>query len=300
MAEFSIQDMAFTGFRVVREHPGALGAWALYALLLSVVFSLVFVGLMGPDFMKLVAASTEGTKDPATMVALLGRLAPGYLVVAIVALAANSVLAAAMIRAVIHPHDDRFGYLRMGVDELRQLGLWLLTFLVFLAAYLGACVLLGLVAAVVASVAKVSGTGVFVALFVALGVTMMLLAVRLSLAPALTFDGRRIDLFGSWALTRGRFWPLFGTYVLTLALILVVYLLGLLVTFALAALLNGGDPGAAMAAPDMSSLKAYYTPARVAQMVMGACVSALVWPVLFTPSTAIYRSLRPAAGDAVA
>lgn len=50
----------------------------------------------------------------------------------------------------------------------------------------------------------------------ALGVFVFLiwLAVRLSLASPLTFDTRRVRVFGSFALTRGRFWSLLGAYLL--------------------------------------------------------------------------------------
>ena len=123
---------------------------------------------------------------------------------------------------------------------------------------------------------------------------LIYVAVRLSLAPALTFESRRINLLGSWALTRGRFWPLLGAYVLTVALVAMVWILSQLVVLALGVVLSGGDMQAATLQPDMSSLRAYFTPYRMIQTVLSAGVSALVWPVLFTPPVAIYRSLAPA------
>ncbi len=289
MAEFSIQDAAFTGFGVVRAHPKALGYWALYALGLAVIFAVIIVGMMGPDFTKLTAVSASSTKDPAEILALFARLAPGYLVMMIAGVVSNSVLGAAMLRAVLQPADDRFGFLRLGADEMRQLGLGLLTFAVFMGVYFGLAIALGIVLGIIAAVAKATpAAGVFL-IIAGVGGAMLFLAVRLSLAPALTFDRGRIDLWGSWALTRGRFWPLLGTYLLTSALIFVVYVLSLLVIFAIGAVATGGNPMAVR--PDMTSLQSYFTPWRLAQTVLTAGVSALVWPVLFTPPAAIYRSL---------
>jgi hypothetical protein len=123
---------------------------------------------------------------------------------------------------------------------------------------------------------------------------MVVLGVRFSLAPALTFDTHRINLFGSLGLTRRRFWPLFGAYLLAVALAAVVYLLSVLVIFAVGAILNGGDPAAALKTPDGAPLTTYLSPARLLQTAFGAGVWALVWPVLFTPAAAIYRTLGPA------
>jgi hypothetical protein len=294
MADFSIQDVAFTGFGVVRQHPKALLAWWLYALAFALVLGMVFVGLAGADFMKFMAVSAQRPSDPGQLLALMGRLAPAYFGILVLALVSNAILAAAMIRAVLQPRDDRFGYLRLGEDELRQLGLVLLTFLVFMGIYFGVAIVVGVVGGVIMAVTKAAPAVLLFALFLSVVAVMTAVAVRLSLAPALTFDTRRINLFGSWSLTRGRFWRLFGAYVLVIALALVVYLLSLLLIFAVGAILNGGDPSALWRSPDTLSLKSFFSPPRLAQTVLNAGVSALIWPLVFTPPAAIYRALSPA------
>jgi hypothetical protein len=302
MADFSIQDVAFTGFGVVRQHPRALLAWWLYALMFALVVGLVFVSLAGSDFAKLMAASAQRPSDPGQILAMMGRLAPAYLGILVLGLVSNAILAAAMIRAVLRPQDDRFGYLRLGEDELRQLGLVLLTFLVFMGVYFAIAIIVGIVGAILVAATKAAPAVLVILLFVCVLVVMIAMAVRLSLAPALTFETGRINLFGSWSLTRGRFWRLFGAYVLMLALALVVYLLSLLLVFAIGAILNGGDAAAVWKTPDIGSLKSYLSPARLAQTVLNAGVSALIWPLVFTPPVAIYRALSPATatGDAFA
>jgi hypothetical protein len=296
MSEFSIQDAAFTGFRVVREHPKALAVWTLYALALSLVISVIVVVAMGPDFARLMDVKARQHDSAAETLALFRRLAPGYAMAIAVGLVSNSILGAAMIRAVLLPDDGRVGFLRLGADELRQLGLGVLTVLVFLTAYLGFTIVAGVVVTIVGAAMKAAAMLVSLILVLAVGSGMVFLGVRLSLAPALTFDRRRIDLFGSWTLTRGRFWPLFGTYLLTIALIAVVYLLCLLVIYAIGAVL--GLNGSASAAADMHSVTTYFTPWLLIQTVLGSGASALVWPVLLTPPTAIYRALAPSGATA--
>lgn len=302
MADFSIQDVAFTGFGVVRQHPRALLAWWLYALVFALLLGLVIVGLAGPDFAKLVAVGAQRPSDPALVLGLMSRLAPAYLAMLVLALASNAILAAAMNRAVLRPDDDRFGYLRVGADELRQLGLVLLTFLVFMGVYFGVAIVVGVIGGLVMAVTKASPALLLILLFLCLMGVLVFLAVRLSLASALTFDTRRINLFGSWSLTRGRSWRLFGTYLLVFALVMVVYVLSLLLIFAVGAILNGGDPAALWKSPDTFSLKSYFTAPRLVQTVLNAGLSALIWPLVFTPPVAIYRTLSPASatGDAFA
>jgi hypothetical protein len=302
MAELSIQDAAFTGFRVVRQHPKALVAWWVYALGLSLAVSVLFLGLAGRDFTELMAISRQQTLDPTRVASLLARLAPVYTGLLVLGMVSNAILGAAMIRAVLRPADDRFGYLRLGADELRQLGLVLLGFLVFMGVYLAVAIVVGVLVGIVGALAKAGPNLLVSVLLLSVAAVMLVLAVRLSLAPALTFDRGRVNLFGSWPLTRGRFWSLFGVYLLALALVAVVYLLSFMLIFAVSAILSGGDPTAAWKSSADTSLASYFAPARLAQTVLNAGVSALIWPVLLTPAPAIYRALSPAlaAGDAFA
>ena len=294
MAEFSMQDAAFTGFRVVREHPRALIVWAIFALVQWVVLSGIFIAIAGPALIA-VQADPQAVADPAQATGLLARLAPSYFLVAGLLLVSNSVLLAAMNRAVLRGGDDRLGFFRLGADERRQLGLQLLAFVVFIGVDIALVLAMVPIVILLSLVAPGSGGAGSVLFVFAPICPIVFLAVRFSLASALTFDGGRVNLFGSWRLTHGRFWPIFGTYLLAFALAVVVYMLSFLVIFAAAAMVGGGNPMTAMMYPDMTSLTAYLKPTRIVQMVLGAGVSALIWPLMLTPAAAIYRCLVPAA-----
>jgi hypothetical protein len=296
VADFSIQDAAFTGFGVVRQRWRFLAVWAGLALVASVLLTVSIISVAGPEMMILQSLSASARPDPAAVVPILVRLGPLYLVLIPCTLVFNGVLLAAMNRAVLRPNDHKLAYLAVGPDEFRQMGLLVLIFIAFTIVYIVLMIGLIIAAALFASVLHVSAAvvGLAVALFGFAG--MVWLAVRLSLASALTFESRRVTMFGSWALTKGRFWPIFGTYVLVLALAAVIFLLTWVVILAVVALATGGNLAAAVAPSDFRSLGSYFTVAKLVQLVLGAGVSALLWPVILTPPAAILRHIIASGG----
>ena len=292
MDSFSITEAAFTGFRIVRRRPRAVIVWAVIQLAVSLAVGGVMAAMAGPDLMRLQGLGAAAAQiTDAELLALFGRLGPAFGVIAIFALVFNPLLYAAMNRAVMRPADDRFGYFRLGADEARQLGLMLLKVLVVLGGYMAVVLIAFAAAAAFGSLSK-PAAGLAVALVALAGVgAAVFVAVRLSLASAQTFATARVTLFGSWALTRGRFWPILGTYVLADAFAAVVYLLWFVLTFAIVAAIGGLSGVASVMRPDLSSLAAFLTPAALALSVPRAIVAALLWPLVATPPAAIHQRL---------
>ncbi|MEO8812587.1 MAG: hypothetical protein ABI376_06725 [Caulobacteraceae bacterium] len=293
MADFSISDAALTGFRVVRERPRAVAVWALIQLAFSIAASIILIGLGGPSLIRLQQAGPGAMMDPQAALGIFARLGPMYLALLVLSLLVSAILYAAMNRAVLTPGADRFGYVRLGIDEIRQFQLLVLATIVGLTAYLMLAVAAVLIGIALAGILKSPGP-----LPLALGAVpavcvLVFLAVRLSLASAQTFAAGRVDLFGSWALTQGRFWPIFGAYAIAFAFGIVVALLGFLIVFGIVALVGG--PATLSAGADMSSIAAFFTPGRIVETLLRALVAALVLPLLGTPAPAIYRRLTGSA-----
>jgi hypothetical protein len=303
MSEFSPTEAALEGLRISREHPAAvLWWWAAYLLA-----SLVQIGLSSlAPFRRLMviypdlkAASDTVRAAPADaaaaqhLMSLLGQAAPPLITFAAATLLMQMVLSTAVLRAVLRPAERGIGYLRLSIDEVRQLGLALLVaagvivygFLVSLASELVLAVLTGLLGTVLPQAVLVF------AAFALVVAAFAYPAVRLSLAPAMTLADGRISLLRAWALTRGRFWPLFGAYAIALAIAGVLWLaVTLPVDIALGLLAGRTGPTAITSFGDLA------TPVVLAALVVSSLLSALLGAVMTAPFASAFRQITGRVG----
>jgi hypothetical protein len=298
MPSFPTSDAAFTGFRVVRERPTTVLFLAVIQVIYSLGQSLLMISLAGPTLTQMQNLGIAAALDPAQSARFLPHLVPMYLALVPLNLVVYALFCAAMNRAVLRPAESQFGYLRFGADEARQLGLLALMFLLFFGVYIAATIaavvigfVVGLVLAMILGAAAAGVIMTMVAIIGALA-AMAFLGVRLSLASAQTFATKRINVFGSWALTKDRFWPLLGTYLLTACLLAMMGLLATVITGSIALITVSGMRTASTAIPPgVISIGAYFTPAHIFITVLSALFSALFLPVFLTPPAAIYQSL---------
>lgn len=215
MASFSATDAAFEGFRLTREQPKTLLIWAAFNLVISVVSLVLLIGLGGSSLQAMMEMEQAGAEaDPAQAMEMLRSLGVVYAMILPVALLTQSMLGAAVYRAILRPADGGVGYLKLGGDELRLMALSLIYFVLMIIGVVVVTFVAGLVVGLLGAVIGAGGAallGVGVGLFV--GGLMIFVVVRLSLAGVITFAQRRIAVFDSWRLTRGQFWNLVGAYV---------------------------------------------------------------------------------------
>lgn len=301
MAGFAAADAAFTGFRVVWERPWAVAIWAGVRFVVSLVVNLFIAYTAGPATAQLAQVSLSSPADVEKVANLLQDTAPTQAAAFFVGLVLTAVLYAAMNRAVLRPGESRFGYLRLASDELRQLGLFVLLLLLLLgfeiAVLLVAAVIVAVLTVALGSAAAV-GASIASAILIPVSIGIFLFfGVRLSLASPLTFASGRINVFGSWAMTRGRFWSLFGTYLIAFALGFVVLLLTKAIEVLAVAILGGGGPQAVTAAIAFTpnSVAEILAPSGLAYMVVVSIGSALAAPITMCPPATIYQSLTAAA-----
>ena len=301
MANISISEAAFSGFRIVREHPLAVPIWAAAMLVFSLLNMMLITSMVGPSFARI----QQSSMDPNQSLAALRLMLPVYAVLLPMTLVFYAVIYAAISRAVLQPTDDRFGYLRLGADELRQLGLGFLYVLVLFGFYMMLAIGFAIFTVVIGVMFSAGGkpAPALIGLVTLIGFVGMMSAlvwftIRMSLASPLTFATRRIDLFGSWALTRGHFWSLFLTYAIAFVLLFLVALLGLAITAAFMAVAGGGMGAVStIFKPDISSVAAIFSPARLIYMVGSSIFTAMILPVSIAPPAAIYRALRASTMD---
>ena len=296
MAGFSAADAAFTGFRVVWERPWAVAIWAVVQFVVSLALNLFMAATAGQAFGQLAQLGIQPGTDTDKMMALIQQAAPSSAVVLIATLVLAAVFFAAMNRAVMRPAESRFGYLRLASDELRQLGLFgallALAFLLYIAVALVIIIVISILAAALGAGAQ-TGVGVMMAVLLPVLVCVFLyLGVRLSLASPLTFATDRVHVFASWPMTRGRFWPLFGTYLIAFALSFVVTVLTFAIAVLAVAILGGGLQALGPAfQSDVSSVPALLTPARLLYLAIVSIGAALSSPITMCPPAAIYQLL---------
>lgn len=292
MSAFSATDAAFEGFRLTRERPRTVLVWAVLCFLVSVC-SAVYLTTVGRDAAALLEAGPSETANPAALGEMLGVLFP----MMIFGLLFQCLMAAAVYRVTLRPDDHGVAYLKLSMDEVRLALLTGVYFLLALAAIIGAVLVAGIIAGIVMMVAG-QGAGAMMGVvieFFILGV-LFYSAVRLSLAPAITFAEHRLAIFDSWRLTKGQFWKLTGAYVLAVCGIIAMSLLVLVIFAAAVAIAKGGDLQAAgrMFSPDSTSIQSYFTPTTVLYLLVSGWLTAIYYAVVIAPAAVAYRGLTKA------
>lgn len=294
MASFSATDAGLVGFKVARENPMAVVAWALLSLVSTVVTSVIMATLAGSALNEFREIGTQGSSpDPQTLMAAYGQLAPAFLLIVPVSLIFSGILYGAANRVILRPSEAGFGGLKLGGDEFRQILALLLVFVLLLGAYFVAVIAVVVVAALGTIINPwLGGLLAVLAGLAALGVLFMGI-VRLSLISPIAFATGKITLQESWRMSKGHFWPMLGAYVLALVMGVIVSVLIMAIFFGIAALVFGfKEAGAVVMNPDMSSLAALISPLMIAYFLVNAIASALTSMIFLCPAAVIYQQLR--------
>lgn len=292
---FSASDAAFEGFRIVRRRPLAMLMWALaYVAFFAIAFLLA-----GSSFVTVMqeVEALEGSGATPTM-ENLGPLMQAYgvifLVVTPLSIIVSIMLSTAIARAVLHPKDSAFGYLRLGKDELRVLGASVVVILLLAIYYL----IVGGVVFGIAAYAQSSGQGALFALALLVGLAgfcgLIWLAVRLSLMVPIIVAENRFAVLDSFRLTKGRFWPLLGMALLAFIMAIVVAFLGWLISMPITLLVGGSMASqfAGLEGQSLTQILPKLAPILIVSGVFNAIVSALQLAIMYAPFAEAYRQIK--------
>ena len=301
METFSTTDAALAGFRLVREHPRTVAVWGVILLIVSAISNILIIVSGGSDLHPITQWPPKA-EDLTQMEGQMQALAPVSLFCTLLTLGAFAIVFTGVYRVLLKPSDKGFAHLRFGRDEVQQFLALLVWGLVMLVAYVGVVLVSGVAVALIRLATGNQDGPTALALLVAMaGVFAFLIytAVRISFIGVLTFMTGKIDLKGALALTRGRFWPLFGTYLLAFILFVVVNLI-IMMLGGMLGLIAGGLSGASQVLnPDMSSLSLLLTPAGMVSLLVVCAMSVLGILVLFAPVPEIYRQLTIGRNDPI-
>lgn len=293
MASIAVTQAALAGFGVLRRKPWAPVVWSgLYVAALAVV-----VILLGGAFLTAIGKlATAGAKpDPGQLLALLGAIFGGYLMMIVAFWVIGAVVNMAVVRAVLDPDAGAFAYLRLGRAELWLMAANFVLFILYTLASIVFAVPVTIAAAMTALVWRDGAPLVSLSVQLVTWAVTAWLWLRFCLLPPMIFSERRFRLFESWTMTRHHVGSLFGVGVIMVLASLAVY--AVLVAIGVAVGWPMFQQLASTASP-----RTFFTqaPAQVWREMTPflGLYAVLVWvgsivllPVSFAPWADIYRQL---------
>jgi len=202
----NIGELLGGGFRVLAKRPKELIIWSIIQL----VFGGAVFAIMMPFFASIMAAQRAAAAGTApALPSGLGMIFLFELLLMLWFL----MLFAAVVRMTASDGNDRWAWLRFGMDEIRLIGLGLLLIIAMIVVEIVAVLLGGVVVGLVTAGSAAAG-GILAVVLIILGICAAIWAsVRISLIAAITVLDHEFAIRKGWRATKGHFWTLFGTYV---------------------------------------------------------------------------------------
>ncbi|MFC3076755.1 hypothetical protein ACFODL_01500 [Phenylobacterium terrae] len=293
MAEISVGRAAGAGLRLIRREPKAVLGWAGLYLAAAAITMALFGAIFGQFFTTL---ARDAEPDPAVLMGLNAQMMALQPLVWLGAIVLQTVLMAAVFRAVLQPEERRWAYLRLSGQEL-WLGLVYLVLsfgisivaMMLLFPVVGLAVFLGyLFRDALGPWGMVLIGGPTLLLFMGAVVWLML---RLCLAYPMSFADRNFRLFESWTATRGHAGRLFLVFLLAVLIALGVQLVGFVICAGLMLAVIGPNWQALMAGDPLLLLRTV-GPFLPLFVVLGSVLSAVMAAITTAPLAEVYRQLR--------
>lgn len=242
MADLDIGRAAFSGFRLISRHPAAVLAWGVFIFIVAILPVFGLFGSLGSTVADLVAAEQAGREPSPDEVGRLVGVAYAFQPLLFVSgILVRVMITGAVFRAVIEPTAKRWFFLRLGMAEV-MLGLVVICLGILFMIAAAVWALLGVGFGFAAYQASPQAAWAVGAIFIiTLIVGLVWLALRLSLAPAMSFAEKNFRLFESWTMTRGQSLKLFLVAVLQMIIVMVLEaIVGLLAVGVLLAVAGSG------------------------------------------------------------
>ena len=241
----SASELAFEGFKLVRERPRAAVMWGLahaFGQILIMAALLAVASQNLPELSKLLSGQVHDFNEG---VDIVGRVFPALMVVLPLSFFQTVLIQSATFRAIYTPKDEAYGYLRFGLAEGRVILANLLIVALVAALWIGWGVFTTILGIALSLLGDWLAGFIAFTCVIGLMVAIVWLLVRLSLlAPAAYLDGH-FGLKKAFDMTRRAFWSLLGAHLLAFFFAWIVFALGGIITVALGKILTfliGGAP----------------------------------------------------------
>jgi hypothetical protein len=291
MGRISVSDAVGEGFSLIRRQPGAVALWAL----LTMGFLVVRIAASLPAYAAVFAQIARGGASPdvTTMLPQLQQAQALGFLLGLVSLMVSAVVVCAVFRAVLHPEQNAFGYMRVGSAEIFLFVFIIVAVIVFVIGAVIVAMPLAIIGALIGRSAPAGAAvfGVIAVLAVLAGVTYLLL--RLSLIGPMMVDDGQFNLGGAWALTRGKVGSLFLIALLLIVMVIVaeVVLGGVgLAMFGMAT--AGFTQLQSLAQQPPQAWLSRLGPMLAVMGVLWLVFVACLMPILYAPWARAYRDLK--------
>jgi hypothetical protein len=300
MAELSVGAAVGEGFALIRRSPATVLIWGLAQVgLAAVVFAVlspVYIAMFDAFRAGATGAGPEAfqSMNPAVM-----QTQGLSYIVDLFEVAVASVMYCAAYRAVLHPDQSQFGYLRVGMSELYVGALLIGGYMAFFIGLLVIALVVGIIVGIFA-VMHLVAVAILLAVAAGIGVVAaaFYLALRFSLIGPMIVDDGKFHFEDAWALTRGHVLQLL---MVGLVLVLIVIAAEIVLGIVFVAL---GVGGLAALAGGLGNLPTFFQQPASAVFVRLSpllVVAALIWipvaggmnAILLTPWARVYRELKP-------
>lgn len=218
------------GFELIRREPAAFAAWCATYFVLGALPSLWLIWQLGPVYGEMFSGDFDPASPEFAQLTASANLA--QLVSWIFSVFVQTLLAGAVFRAVLQPHDRRHFYLRLsGQEGWLALSVVVLIVLLIIGAFVAMIplIIVGVILTLIAGGEAAGGLIAFLVAMAALGAALWVW-LRLSMGPVMSFAERNFRLFESWSLTKGHAWKLFlvGFALVVLIVLVQIVVIGLL------------------------------------------------------------------------
>ena len=296
MAAISIGDAIGEGFALIRRRPLAVLAWGAVRM----VFTAGVFSLMAPVYLSLFSQLAERAKSGITTppdVASMMQLQGASWLLSLIGGFMAMVLYCAVFRAVLHPEQSRFAYLRVGAAELFMAVLaivfYIAMFIVLFIIFIPVAIVIAISAA---AHAPVVGAILVVVAVIAAVVALFWLIFRLCLAGPMIVQDGKFHLFDAWSLTRGHAGTLFLIALCVAVILLVLEAVVGAVALALGLGLLGQAAGGLRNLPTFFSqppatILSSMAPALVIAALASIPISGAAMAIIGAPWARAYRDL---------
>jgi len=222
MARLDIGAAALSGFGVIGRNPLAPAVWGLVRVVLTMGPLLLVLPAMLQFLDTLPELLAQEDPDWQDMMKAYMAMNVGSPLAFVGSLVAYGLVTGAVFRAVLSPADKAWFYLRFGLGEVMVVVVTIVIVVMLIFAIIPLAIVIGILTAVGGQVSEGAAAIVALLAILALVVGGVWVALRLSLAPAMSFDTRTFRLFESWRPTRGHALSLLLMAILNFIVVLMI------------------------------------------------------------------------------